>query len=169
MVLCILATAPPMMLGAGHIGVVHGTWFATHCTGVIVDSITTMRVTVVPILPPFVGIGRVHVLLLTIIHTTVIHGWLLWETMVVALTATVVLVVVVGECALLLSRGIAATWGLLANIMQSWMIERRFCIAIRLLAWLFIVSCVAAKAAPKFASESLYAAIKASSSMGVIP
>ncbi len=42
-------------------------------------------------------------------------GKWLWETTVVALTTTVVLVVV-GEHALLLSGGIAAAWGLLANI-----------------------------------------------------
>ncbi len=93
----------------------HGTWFATPPTVVIVVNITTMGVTVVTILPPFVGIGRTNVLLLTATRTTVVHGWLLWETMVVALTATVALVVV-GECVLLLSGGIATAWGLLANI-----------------------------------------------------
>jgi hypothetical protein len=72
--------------------------------------------TVVPILPPFVRIGRrTNVLLLTTIRTAVIHGWLLWETTAVALTATIALVMN-GERALLLSGGIAATWGLLANI-----------------------------------------------------
>ncbi len=110
MVLCI-----PADVGADSIGVVHGTWFATQCTDVIVVNITTMGVTVVPILPPFAGIGRMHVLLLTTTRTDVIHGWLLWETTVVALTTTVALVVVV-ERALLLSGGIAAAWGLLANI-----------------------------------------------------
>ncbi len=74
-----------------------------------------MGVKVVPILLPFVGIGRTNVLLLTTTHTAVIHVWLLRETMVVALTASIALVVV-GECALLLSRGVAAAWGLLANI-----------------------------------------------------
>jgi hypothetical protein len=79
----------------------HGTWFATCCTGVIVVNITTMGVTVVPILPPFAGIGRrTNVLLLTTTCIVVIHGWLLWETMVVALTTTIALVVV-GERALL--------------------------------------------------------------------
>jgi hypothetical protein len=71
--------------------------------------------TVVPILRTFVGIGRMNVLLLTIACTAIIHGWLLWETTAVALTSTVVLVVV-GERALLLSRGLAAAWGLLADI-----------------------------------------------------
>jgi hypothetical protein len=47
-------------------------------------------------------------------RTALIHGWLFWETAAFALTATVVLVVV-GECTLLLSGGIAAAWGLLAN------------------------------------------------------
>ena len=93
----------------------HGTWFATHCTGVIVVNITNMGVTVIPILPPFVGIGRTNVLLLTTTRTAIIHGWLLWETTVVALTTTIVLVVV-GERALVLSGGVAAAWGLLANI-----------------------------------------------------
>ncbi len=74
-----------------------------------------MGVTVVPILPPFVGIGRTNVLLLTTTRTVVIDGWLLWETTVVALTATIVLVVV-GERALLLSRSVAPAWGLLVNI-----------------------------------------------------
>ena len=56
-----------------------------------------------------------NVLLLTTTCTAVICGWLLWETMTFALTATVALVVV-GEHALLLSGGIATAWGLLANI-----------------------------------------------------
>jgi hypothetical protein len=75
-----------------------------------------MGVTVVLILSTFVGIGRrTNVLLLTSTRTAVMHAWLLWETTVVALTATIALVVV-GEHALLLSGGIAAAWGLLANI-----------------------------------------------------
>jgi hypothetical protein len=102
-------------VGAGPVGVVHGTWFATCHTGVIAINITTMRVTEVPILQPFVGIGRTNVLLLTTTHIAVIHGLVLWETMVVALTTTVALVVV-HERALLLSGGIAAAWGLLAKI-----------------------------------------------------
>jgi hypothetical protein len=101
-------------IGAACVRVVHRTWFATHCTGVIVVNITTVGVTVVPILPTFVGSGRTNNLLLTATHTTVIHGWLLWETMAFALTATIVLVVV-GEHVLLLSGGIAAAWGLLVN------------------------------------------------------
>ncbi len=48
-------------------------------------------------------------------RTAVIHGWLLWETMAIALTLTIALVVV-GEHALLLSRSVAAAWGLLADI-----------------------------------------------------
>jgi hypothetical protein len=40
---------------------------------------------------------------------------LLWETTAIALTATIVFVLI-GECVLLLSGGIAAAWGLLANI-----------------------------------------------------
>jgi hypothetical protein len=39
--------------------VVHRTWFATCCTGVIVVNITAKGVTVVPILPTFVGSGRI--------------------------------------------------------------------------------------------------------------
>ncbi len=69
-----------------------------------------MGVTVV-----FVGIGRMNVLLLTTTRTAVVHGWLLWETMAIGLTTTVALVVI-GECDLLLSGGITAAWGLLANI-----------------------------------------------------
>ncbi len=103
MVLCIPATDPPMML----------VQLALRLC--IVVNITTMGVTVVPIFPMFVGSGRTNVLLLTTAHTTVIHGWLLWVTTAVALTATIVLVVV-GEHALLLSGGIAAAWGLLADI-----------------------------------------------------
>jgi hypothetical protein len=100
----------------GRVGVAHGTWFAAHCTGVIVLNTATMGGTLVPILPPFVRIERrTNVLLLTTTRTAVIHGWLLWETTAVALTATIALVVV-GEHALLLSRGVAAAWGLLANI-----------------------------------------------------
>ncbi len=56
-----------------------------------------------------------NVLLLTTTHTAVIHVWLLWEATVVALTATIALVVV-GERTLLLSGGVATAWGLLANI-----------------------------------------------------
>ena len=54
-------------------------------------------------------------LLLTATCTPVIHGLLLWETMAVALTTTVALVVV-GEHALLLSGSLAAAWGLLVDI-----------------------------------------------------
>jgi hypothetical protein len=86
---------------------VHKTWFATHCTGVIVVNITTVGVTVVPILTPFVGIERTNVLLLTTTCTTV-NSWLVdVGNTAVALTATVVLVVV-GERAVLLSGGITA-------------------------------------------------------------
>ncbi len=102
-------------VGAACIGVVHRTWFVTPCTGVTVVNITTVGVTVVPILPTFVGIGRTNVLLLTTARTAVIHGWLLWETTVVALTVTIALVVA-GEHALLLSGGIAVAWGLLVDI-----------------------------------------------------
>ncbi len=143
------------------------TWFATCCTGVIVVNITTVGVTVVPILPPFVGIGRTNILLLTTACTAIIYGWLLWETRTIALTATVALVVV-GEGALLLSGGIAAAWGCWPTCMQSWMFESWFCIATRLLAWLFMVSCVAANTAPKFASKSPYEATNTSSSIMVI-
>jgi hypothetical protein len=71
---------------------------------VIVINITTVGVRVGPILSPFEGIRRrMNVLLLTTTCTTVIHGWMLWETMAVALTATIALVVV-SEHALFLSR-----------------------------------------------------------------
>ncbi len=93
----------------------HGTWFATRCTGVIVVNVTTMGVTVIPILPSYVGIGRTDVLLLTTTRTAIICGLVLWETTVVALTATVALVVV-GERALLPSVGVATAWELMANI-----------------------------------------------------
>ncbi len=42
-------------------------------------------------------------------------GYLEWETTAVALTATIALVVVGGHT-LLLSGGVGAAWGLLANI-----------------------------------------------------
>ncbi len=74
-----------------------------------------MGVTIVPILLMFVGIGRTNVLLLTTTCTAIIHGWLLWETTAVALTASVALVVV-GERSLLLSENMAAAWGLLVDI-----------------------------------------------------
>jgi hypothetical protein len=60
-----------------------------------------------------VGLGR-YFCLLSPTCTAVIHGWLLWETTPIALT-TIVAFVVIGERALLLSRGVAAAWGLLAN------------------------------------------------------
>jgi hypothetical protein len=48
-------------------------------------------------------------------RTAKTHGWwLLWETTAIAL-ATHVAFVVIGECAWLLSRGVAAAWGLLAG------------------------------------------------------
>ncbi len=56
-----------------------------------------------------------NLLLLTTTRTAVSHGWLLWETTAVALTTTIALVVI-GERTLLLSGGIGAAWGLLANI-----------------------------------------------------
>ena len=43
------------------------------------------------------------------------------------------------------------------------------CIAAMVVAWDFIDSCVAAYAAPKFASDSLYDVIDASSSMAAMP
>ncbi len=102
-------------VGAACVWVVHRTWFATRHTGVIVINITTVGMTVVPILPLFVGIGRrMNALLLTTTRTAVVHGWLLWESTAVALTANVVLVVV-GEHTLLLSRSVGAAW-VLANI-----------------------------------------------------
>jgi hypothetical protein len=76
--------------------------FATHPTGVIVVNITTMRVTVVPILPTCVGSGRMKSLLLATARTAKTHGWLLWETTAVALTITVAFIVI-GERALLLN------------------------------------------------------------------
>ncbi len=89
----------------------------------IAVNITTVGVTVVPILPPFIGIGRTNVLLLTTTHTTVIHGWWLWEPTAVALTTTVALVVV-DERMFLLSGGIGAAWGLLANICEEWDVQK---------------------------------------------
>jgi hypothetical protein len=74
-----------------------------------------MRVTVVTILLTFVGVERMNVLLLTTTRTTLIHGWLLWETTAVSMSAIVALVVV-GEHAMLLSGGIANVWALLADI-----------------------------------------------------
>ncbi len=101
-------------VGAACIRVVRRSWFATHCTGVIVINITIIRVTVVPNLPTFVESGRKFFLLLTATCTAETHGWLLWDTTAIALTATIVLVVIC-ECVLLLSGGIAAAWGLLAD------------------------------------------------------
>jgi hypothetical protein len=115
MVLCIPATDPPMMLVRLALGLCIGPWFAAHHTGVIVVNITTVEVTLVPILPTFVGIGRMNVLLLTTAHTAIIHGWFLWETTAVALTTTIAHIVV-GERVLLLSGGIATAHGMLANI-----------------------------------------------------
>jgi hypothetical protein len=76
-----------------------------------------------------------NVLLLTTACTFVIHGWLLCETTAIALT-TIIALIVVGKHALLLSGGIAAAWGLLANI------HIELDIATRMLAWLFMVSFV---------------------------
>jgi hypothetical protein len=101
-------------VGAACVRVVHRFWFATRCTGVIVVNITTMGVTAVPILPTFVGSGRRMCLLLAAARTAKTHGWLLMETMAIALTSTIASVVI-GDQALLLSGGIAAAWGLLAN------------------------------------------------------
>ncbi len=101
-------------VGAARVRVVSRSWFATHCTGVIVVKITTVGVTVVPILPTFVGSGWMKCLLLAAINTAKTHGWLLWETMAIALIATIPLFMI-GEHALLLSGGVAAACGLLAN------------------------------------------------------
>ncbi len=100
-------------VGAAQVRVVHRSWFATHCTGVIVVHITTMGITVVPIFPMFVGSGRMYCLLLAAVLTTKTHG-LLWETTAIALTPTIVFAVI-GERALMLSGGVAVAWGLLAN------------------------------------------------------
>ncbi len=104
----------PHDVGMARIRVVRRSWFATRWTGVIVVNFTTVVLTVVPILPTFVGSGRTKCLLLAAARTAKTHDWLLWETTAIVLTATVVFVVIV-ERALLLSGGIAAAWGLLAN------------------------------------------------------
>jgi hypothetical protein len=81
---------------------------------VIVVNITTIGATVVPNLRKFVGNGRTKCLLLAAAHTAKTHGWLLWETTAVALTATIAFVVI-GKPALLLSGVVTPAWGLLAN------------------------------------------------------
>ncbi len=53
-------------------------------------------------------------LLLAAARTAKTHGWLLWETRAVVLTATIAFFAVV-EPVLLLSGGVDAAWGLLAN------------------------------------------------------
>jgi hypothetical protein len=62
----------------------------------------------------FVESRRTNCLLLAAARTAKTHGWFLWETTAVALTATIAFVVI-GERAWLLSRGVAAAWGLLAD------------------------------------------------------
>ncbi len=101
-------------VGTTCIWVVHRSWFATCCTGVSVVHITTVGVAVVPILPMPVGSGRTECLLLTATRTAESHCWLLQKTLAAALTATVAFVAII-EHALLLSRGVDATWGLLAD------------------------------------------------------
>jgi hypothetical protein len=81
---------------------------------VSVINITTMGVTVILILPTLVGSGRTKGLLLASARITKTHGRLLWDTTAAVLTATIVFVAVV-ERALLLSRGVDAAWGLLAD------------------------------------------------------
>jgi hypothetical protein len=101
-------------VGVNCIRVVRRSWFGTCRTSVIVVNITTVGVTVVPILSTFVGSARINYLMLTTARAAKIHGWLLWETTVVALTATIVFVVI-DERALLLSGVVATAYGLLAN------------------------------------------------------
>jgi hypothetical protein len=101
-------------VGAACIGVVRRSWFATPCTGVSVIHITAVGMTVVLIFPMLVGSGMTKGLLLGTAHITKTHGWLLWETTDAVLTTTVAFVAVV-EHALLLSGGIDAAWGLLAD------------------------------------------------------
>ncbi len=57
----------------------------------------------------------------------------------------------------------------LTAMQNCWMFASRPCIAAMVVAWLFIDSCVAAYAAPKFASDSLYDAIDVSSTMAAMP
>ena len=56
----------------------------------------------------------------------------------------------------------------LTAMQNCWMFASWPCIAAMVVAWFLIDSCVAAYAAPKFASDSLYDATDASSSMTVI-
>ncbi len=101
-------------VGAAHVRVVRRSWFATRLTGVSVIHITAMGVAVVPILPILVESGRMKRILPTATRTTKSHGWLLWKPLAAALTATVAFVEIV-QGALLLSKGIDAAWGMLAN------------------------------------------------------
>jgi hypothetical protein len=101
-------------VGVACIRIVRRPWFATRCTGVSVVHITAMGVTVVSILPTLVGIGGMSRMLLTTTGTAKTHGWLLRKTLAAALTATVAFVAIV-DYALLLSGGIDAAWGLLAD------------------------------------------------------
>ena len=52
---------------------------------------------------------------------------------------------------------------------NCWMFASWPCIAAMVVAWLFIDSCVAAYAAPKFAIDSPYDAMEVLSSMTFIP
>jgi len=52
---------------------------------------------------------------------------------------------------------------------NCWMFVNWPCIVAMVVAWAFIDSCVSVYAAPKFASDSLYDAIDASSSMAAMP
>ncbi len=107
MVLCIPETNLPMMLARLALGLCVDPGLP--CTGVSVINITAVGVTFIPILPMLVGSGRTKGLLLAATRITKTHGWLLWGTTAAILTATIAFVVVV-ERALLLSRGIDASW-----------------------------------------------------------
>jgi hypothetical protein len=144
-----------------------------------VIHVTTMSMAVVPIFPMLVGSGRTHGLLRAGTITTK-PGCLLWETNTTTTVATVGTAVAVAtavasvaaivECVLLLYRGVDVGRGCWPTAMQNcWMFVNWPCMAAMVVAWDFIDSCVAAYAASKFASDSLYDAIDALSSMAAMP
>ncbi len=110
-------------------------------------------------------------MLLCACSAEIIPGWLLAAVAVSASTsASASSSAVVGR-ALVLRGGVVVAWGLvyrawglLADRHVSWP-----CIVARLVAWLLVVSCVAAYAAPKFDIISVYGAIDASSLTAAMP
>ena len=164
-------------VGADHIWVLCWAPIPARCACVGVINVTTMSAAVVPILPTLVGSGRVRGLLCAGTVATK-PGWLLWETppplpppapLLLWSTPLRLSHRLLNVCCCCAGATMLGGGCWLTAMQNYGMFVNWPCIAAMVVSWVFIDSCVAAYAAPKFTSNSLYDAIDASSSIAVMP